>query len=187
MTTVHKSRFDAELLTLAGSVLSDGGFVVEMIEAGVTMLLAENHYFVVGLVAPNTIRNLLSIESTAFEALADRISASEIGPKKWDTYLVMMTQERASDDDETTRGLFAINHDTAHMRRMAHTDIELSRTSVSRALSAFLEPVEVDEVEARSDALIALAQALAERGVPEFLATKAVAVFNQGGALDDVL
>lgn len=181
------ARFDPELLRLARSVLSESDFAVELVEAEVPMLLAENRYFVVGVVAPSTIHQLLSVESLAFEALEGRISSSEMGPKKWDAYLVMMTQEKASDDDETTRGLFAINHDTSHLRRMAHTDIELTRASVTRALSAFLEPVEVDEADTRSDALLALVQSLTQRGIPESLAAKAVAVFNQGGALDDVL
>lgn len=187
MMQAQTPRFDADLLMLARSVLSDGGFAVEVLEADVMMLLAENRHFVVGVVATSTINHLLNAESLVFEALETRISTSDLGSKKWDAYLVMLTQERASDDDATTRGLFAINHDTSHMRRMAHTDVELTRASVARALSAFLEPVEVNESDTRSDALMTLVQALIRRGIPESLAMKAITVFNQGGALDDVL
>jgi hypothetical protein len=180
-------RSDEELLSLARAVLIDNGFAVEMIHDRVEMLLAENRYFVIGLIAPGTIRHLLAAESSAFEALERRLASSHAGPKKWDTYLVMLTQERPADDDDVTRGLFAINHDTSHMRRMAHTDVAPKRSSVLRALSAFIEPVSVDEADTKGDALLALTHALMARGIPAVLATRAVTVFAQGGALDDVL
>lgn len=180
-------RSDEELLALAQIVLVDNGFVVESIDERLHMLLAENHYFVIAIIAPSTIRTLMQAESIAFQILEQRISRSEIGPKKWDAYLVLLTQERSNEDDETTRGLYAINHDMSHLRRMAHTDVEPTAAAVARALSTFLEPIHLEDEPDRVDALETLADSLSSRGVEDDLVQRAVRVFSQGGALDDIL
>lgn len=181
------TRSDHELLGLAEDAFTEQGFQTEMVEGDLEMLLAENRYFVVAVIAMNTIGNLMLAEPVAFEALARRIASATMGPKKWDTYLVLLTQERSAEDDEVTRALFSINHDTAHVRRIAHTGVTSTPTGVAHALAPFLRPIVLGDSIVQDDALAALLHALIEGGVDEGLAQRAVAIFEQGGSLDDVL
>lgn len=57
-------------------------------------------------------------------ALAQRIESAALGPKKWDTYLVLLTQEKSAEDDDVTRDLYAINFDRSRLRRIAHTGVD---------------------------------------------------------------
>ncbi len=187
MSSSLSSRSDQELLGIASAVFSENGFEVEAVEVGLDVLLAENSYFAVAVVAMNTIGNLILSESVAFETLSERVASATMGPKKWDTYLVLLTQERSAEDDEVTRGLFAINHDTSHVRRLAHTGVMPTRTAVAQALAPFLKPIALEDSAAQSDALSDLLNALVARGVGAEVAQRAVAIFEQGGSLDDVL
>jgi hypothetical protein len=181
------STSDSELLTIARRVLEDEGYSVEFLTSGVNLVLAENPYFVVAVAAMSTIQELLLIEGIAEATLAARLSESAIGPKKWDAYLVLLTQERSPEDDATTRDLYAINYDTARLRRIAHTGVDATPEAVAHALAPFVAPVEATSTEMHQDPFVALVDALATRGVSRELANRAVAAFEQGASLDDVL
>lgn len=181
------ARSDDELLRISKAVLSEQGFQVGTISGGVDLILAENSYFVVAIVAMNTIRDLIFAESAAFEALARRIESATLGPKKWDTYLVLLTQEKSAEDDDITHDLYAINYDMSRLRRIAHTGVDPTSEAVSHALAPFVKPTTTRASAAQGDALDSLLVALISRGVNEELAQRAIAAFKQGAALDDVL
>lgn len=179
-------RSDTELLLIASAILSEQGFHVEAASEGIELVLAENDYFVLAVAAMNTIRELILAEPVAFEALAHRIESAALGPKKWDTYLVLLTQEQSAEDDDLTRDLYAINYDTSRSRRIARTGVYPTPESVRHALAPFVEPTTTSS-DAQADALDSLMRALITRGVDETLAGRAITAFEQGATLDDVL
>lgn len=182
------SGSDPELLTVAEAVLNEQGYSVEVLAGTeVQLVLAENPYFVVAIAALHTIQDLLLAQSIAESALANRLNESPIGPKKWDAYLVLLTQERPPEDGDVTRLLYAINYDTARVRRIAHTGVDATPEAVSHALAPFVAPAEVTSTATYGDAFPALLDALVNRGVDRDLASRAVTAFEQGASLDDVL
>lgn len=180
-------RSDDALLRITKAVLAEQGFQVETVSGGIDLILAENRYFVVAVAAMNTIRDLILAEPIAFEALVRRIESTALGPKKWDTYLVLLTQEKSAEDDGITRDLYAINYDTARLRRIAHTGVDPIPEAVSHALAPFVEPVATTTSAEHADALDSLLRALISRGVDKDLAQRAITAFEQGATLDDVL
>lgn len=180
-------RSDNELLRLAESVLLEHGFRVETMDDQVDLVLAEDKYFVVAIAATNTIRDLVLVEPMAFEALAQRTGSATLGPKKWDTYLVLLTQEKPLGDESVTKDLYAINYDTSRSRRIAHTGVDLTPEDIGRALAPFIEPVTSATSTVQIDPLLSLFDALVSRGVDADLAQRAVTAFDQGASLDDVL
>lgn len=180
------ARSDAELLRVAGTVLADQGFRVQNVSGSIDLLLAENSYFVVAVAAMNTIGDLIQAEPIAFEALAQLIESAALGPKKWDTYLVLLTQEKSAEEDTVTRDLYAINYDTSRLRRIAHTGVDPTPEAVRHALAPFVEPSSNTSA-AQADAFDSLLRALISRGVDRELAQRAIAAFEQGAMLDDVL
>lgn len=186
-TTSLSNRSDDELLGLTRTVMSEQGFRVGAVEGDIDLVVAENSYFVVAVAAMNTIRNLILAEPIVFEALSQRIESVAMGPKKWDTYLVLLTQERSAEEDAVTRDLYAINHDTSRVRRIAHTGVDPTPEAVRHALAPFIEPFPPATNVTQTDALASLQRALISHGVGEELAQRAVTAFEQGASLDDVL
>lgn len=181
-------RTDEELLNLARSILSEKGFYTETSRTSIDLVLAENSLFVIGVAAVSTTRDLIKVEPFAFAALAERLEGTILGPKKWDTYLVLLTQEKSIEDDEITRDLYAINYDTTRVRRIAHTGVNPTPEAVAHALAPFVEPrTSISPSASQGDALESLLHALVSGGVDEELAQRAVAAFGQGAQLDDVL
>lgn len=186
-TASPPARSDEELLHITAAVLSEQGFHVETVSEGIDLVLAENSYFVVAVAAMNTIHKLILAEPVAFEALAQRIDSATLGPKKWDTYLVLLTQEKSAEVDAVTRDLYAINYDTSRLRRIAHTGVDPTPEAVSHALAPFVEPATSTRSAVPAHALDSLLRALISRGVDEELAQRAITAFEQGAKLDDVL
>jgi hypothetical protein len=178
---------DGDLLAVAEVVLSAQGYFVEKLDDPMDWLLAENAYFVVAVVASHTIQDLRIAQGPAEEALAERLTAASIGPKKWDAYLVLLTQEKSPEDDLTTRELYAINYDTTRLRRIAHTGVSVTSESVSHALAPFVAPLEGSASDIHEEPFSRLLAALEARGVDRDLADRAIAAFEQGASLDDVL
>lgn len=178
---------DRELIALAQSVLSSEQYVIEDVEDGIRLLLAENRYFVVGLVATPTLDELLLAEALGETALMNRMKTANPGPKRWDAYLVLLTQEKSPDDSHTARQLFSINYDTSAVRRIAHTGVAPTVAAVREALTPFVAPVHLDAREVGTDAFGLMVESLAARGVARGLADRAVNAFRQGADLNDLL
>jgi len=179
---------DPELLAYATSILTEEGYAVEGVQSGpLTLVLAENAYFLVAIVATPTIGQLMTAESFAEAALADRLSNAEIGAKKWDAYLVLLTQELSPETEAITRGLFEINYDTSRLRRLAHAGVDPSLDSVRAALAPFVPPIELDDPAITDNPFQTLINALASNGVDRAMAQRAVDAFEQGVPLANVL
>ena len=185
--TSFSSRSDKAILSISKTILSEQGFQVESMNDDIELIIAENNNFLVVVAALNTISNLILAEPVAIEAFSKRIASVTLGSKKWDTYLVMLTQEKSAEDDGITRDLYAINHDTSRIRRIAHTGVEPTTESVRNSLSLFIEPVTTASTVLHTDALKELLNTLITDGVDEQLAQRAIAAFEQGASLDDVL
>lgn len=177
---------DADLLAVAESVLSNQGYFVEILGDPTNLLLAENAFFVVAVAASHTIQDLPSAQGAAEEALAERLATASIGPKKWDAYLVLLTQAKSPEDDLTTRELYAINYDTTRLRRIAHTGVSPTPESLLHALAPFVAPLEGNATSIQ-DPFARILVALEARGIDRDLANRAIAAFEQGASLDDVL
>lgn len=178
---------DRELLALARRVLNEEHYAVEESHDGVELLLAENRYFVIAVVATATLRELMIAESLGEAVLAVRMQTADAGPKRWDAYLVLLTQERSPDDSETARQLYSINYDTSGVRRIAHSGVSPTVAAVREALTPFVAPIELDEQGLADDAFASMIEALAARGIERNLAQRAVSGFRQGADLDDIL
>lgn len=178
---------DRELLALARSILADEGYVVEEIEATTALVLAENPYFLVGVAATPTIAQLLVAEGIAEAMIAERLAAADPGPKRWDAYLILLTQERSPENSETTRELFNINYDTTNLRRIAHSGVDATLAAVRDAMTPFVAPIELDDPTLAQDAFSFFAEALAGRGIERDLVNRAIGGFRQGVPLGDVL
>src|SRR5690554_307514 len=94
-----RSSGDSDLLLLARDVLREAEFAVEEVAGETEILLAENRYFVVAVAATPTIDQLLLAEGTTEAALAKRLAESDAGPKLWDSYVVLLTQEHSVESD----------------------------------------------------------------------------------------
>ena len=158
---------DRELLVLARSVLADEGYSVEDVDGELPLLLAENNYFVVGVATAPTIYQLLAAEGIAEAMLVDRLTSSDPGPKRWDAYLMLLTQEQSSESAEVSRDLFSINYDTVGLRRIVQTGVAPRLASVRTALAPFVEPIQLDDPSIASDPFESLVEALAARGCGE--------------------
>lgn len=178
---------DRELVALARRVLNDEQYAVEESHDGVELLLAENRYFVIGVVATATLRELMLAEPLGESVLTDRMKAADPGPKRWDAYLVLLTQERSPDDSETARQLYSINYDTSCVRRIAHSGVAPTVAAVREALTPFVAPVKLDDEGMATDAFASMTDALTARGIDRGLADRALTGFRQGAELDDIL
>jgi hypothetical protein len=181
------AQSDDELLSIAAEVLADEGFVIERSTDALAMVLAENAYFVVGVVATATIQQLVENEANASERIAQRLASADSGSKVWDGYLVLLTQEVVSENSISTRELFDINYDTTRIRRIAHAGVEPTTASIGKALVSFLRPLELDDSTVTDDPLELLVNALTMHGVDRELGARAAAAFSEGVPLDNVL
>lgn len=178
---------DDELRAVARSVLLQADYVVEDLRGDPSLLLAENPYFLVAVCTTSTISQLLHVEPLAEEAILRRLEGANPGPKRWDAYLILLTQERLPENRQTTRGLFEINYDTSNLRRIAHTGVEATLAAVRQALIPFVAPIELDDPSLQLDPFGAMESALTAQGVERDTARRAVAAFTQGVPLGDVL
>jgi len=174
-------RADAELLALARAVLVAEGYVVEDVAAdGVPLLLAENRYFVLGVVTAATIAQIVVAEGWAEELLARRLGSADVGPKVWDAYLILLTQERLPEGGGATRELFDINYDTRGIRRIAHSGVFPRLADVRSALTPFVAPIELDDPSIATSAFESFIESLMARGIDREVAVRAVTAWRQG-------
>lgn len=178
---------DTDLLSIATETLREAGFEIEELPGNPSVILAENRYFVVAVAATPTIQQLLVAEGEIETVLANRLAQSEPGPKIWDSYVVLVTQERSIESDEASRALYAINYDTARVRRIAHVGVEPSPEGLREVLAPFVAPLAITDSSVSERPMALLLQSLSSRGIDRGLASRAVAAFEQGASLVDVL
>jgi hypothetical protein len=177
---------DGELMSLAESVLDTEGYELEIrAQAPLPVLFAENSFFLLAVVTLATISELLVAEPIASSVLSDRLSEVDVGPKRWDVYLVLLTQERLTEGSDATRTLFEINHDTSRVRRIAHSGVSPTLAGVRLALNPFLAPIALEDPAATDEPLEMLTEALVEHGVDRSIASRVVQAFRHGVPISD--
>ena len=188
MTEVQGFRTDEDLFALARTVLSEAGFAQEKVKLQDTaVLLAENEYCIVALAATPTMDDLVAAEPHLEAYLRKGVEDADIGPKLWDVYVVLLTQEKPSEQGSGLLPLFTINYDTRGFRRIARVGIEATTQGVRNALISFVEPVKLENRELTTAPLVALSDELISYGIEESVATRAVEIYQTGGQLDDAL
>ena len=203
-------RCDKDLLLIAEDILSESGYEHGWLAAdddaavarrgrssanggtvamnGQDMLLAENAYAVVVVVAATTVGGLVIAEQFVELQLRSRIAEADAGPKRWDAYAVLLTQDIPSGNgrDSGSSVFFDINYDTSHFRRLVRAGVKSTKRGVSEALTPFLEP-DFRDAGLLDDPMESFSVALVDQGIDKSLASRAVEVYRQGGRLDDVL
>ncbi len=188
MTEARGFRTDEHLFALARTVLSDAGFTQKEVALhNAAVLLAENAYCIVALATTPTVDDLIAAEPQVEALLHSNVEREGIGPKLWDAYVVLLTQERPSDQRDGLRPLFKINYDTRGFRRMARAGVEPTIRGVRNALTPFVEPVRLEDTGLATPPLVALVAALITHGVNESVAGRAIEIYKQGGRLGDAL
>ena len=119
MTEVQGFRTDEDLFALARNVLSEAGFAQEEVKLQDTaVLLAENEYCIVALAATPTMDDLVAAEPHLEAYLHKGVEGADIGPKIWDIYVVLLTQENPSEQGSGLLPLF--NNQLRHTRLSAN-------------------------------------------------------------------
>jgi hypothetical protein len=184
--TMAYSPSDYPLLADAESVLAGASFAMRrewLADEDTPWLLAENEFFLIAAVATDTLEDAYRAEAFGAAELLNRISATRVGAKRWDAYLVILAKELV-DDPASTRQLAEMQYDTRGVRRLVATGI-VDLATVTQALRPFL-PLPEPVAGGLSDALADLRDQLSLNGIAESNAERYVAAFSETGDLDDV-
>ena len=188
MTVASDFRTDADLFDIARVLFEAAGFANEEVDlSGGRVLLAENAYCIVALTATPTLNDLVTVEPHVTDLLRERVHAANIGPKLWDAYVVLLTQERPSDHGVGLHPLFDLAYNTHGSRRIARVGVQPTPHGVRGALTPFLAPIQLENAGLATSPLMALLANLVTYGIDRTLATRAVEAFRQGGHVDDIL
>lgn len=176
----------SSLLSEAARVLQGNDFAVvsellEGTEAETQWVLAESDLFIIAVVAAQDLSELRKVEAWAAPGLVERITQRQAGSKRWDAYLVLMTQGTVDDDD--ARKLVDLEYDTKGVRRVVAVDMEPTNADVRRVLQPFLPLGEHSGAELQ-DAFRDLEDQLVVHGVDSTEAQEMVAMFRSQGDLE---
>lgn len=176
---------DASLLAVARRVLTHHHFRVQEsqlpgLDDG-AWLLAESEYFVLGLATGQTFDDLLVLEGYVVAALGELLQGSELGPKRWDSYVVLLA---SSDSDQRGRAeVVRLQYNTRSLRRLVSLGIAAHEEAVTSALATFLPLPDPPPGGLRS-AFDELKQQLVINGIPDAQAAAAVATYRSTGRDD---
>lgn len=189
MVDVPQPVVDRTLLRLIEDVFRAEGYEVVALAPpadSLPMVLAENNYFMAAATAVATVQDLALAEPHLVSRLAD--ATSNAGPKRWDAYALILTQQEATSDEFDASRLFELAYDTSRARRIVQAGVRPDLASVRRAIVPFIEPPELVTEDLLVDPLTQLGEELIRRGVvaPE-LVRRAVDVYRFGGSLSDAL
>lgn len=177
----------ADLLGVARDVLASNGFNVksEPLEGTTSdWVLAESDLFIVAVAAAGDLQGLREVESFAAPELIERISTQGSGGKRWDAYLVLVTNRAATQPDDA-RALVDMEYDTRGVRRLVEVAVEPTMDDLRRVLRPFM-PLPPAAEEGATDAFADLTEQLVLNGVVEGDASRIVAAWQTKGNLDDV-
>ena len=180
---------DWPLLRLVEEVLRDEGYEVVLLDADepLPMLLAENNYFMAAATAVATVQDLPLAEGYLIARLSQATSSATAGPKRWDAYALMLTQQVSTGEEFESSRLFEIAYDTSTARRILQAGVKPDLASVRRAIVPFIRPPALVLGELVADPLEQLLAQLIGRGASPEVATRAVEVYRSGGNLTDAL
>lgn len=174
---------DKELLHLAANLLQSEDYATQLVEAEseYPLVLAENRLFVLVIAATPTIGDFDSAESLASRYIADRLAGLEVGAKRWDICVVLLTGQMQGHGTLDGSTLYGLNYDTRGVRRLARTGVIATPAGVRDALRPFVPPIDYGLVLDDEDPFRSLADAMSDRGIARELVDRAVAAFRDGG------
>ncbi len=174
-------------LRIAEDILRRAGFATSWLalSGSSRVLVGEDDYFVLGVVAAATLKGLLAAEEVISIAFVNRLAEAAAGPKQWDAYLVLMTPEAPSKSREGASELVALNYDTRYLRRLAHVGVQPARESIEQALRPFLPLPLGGDLESAVDPLKLLQDELPHFGISPKQAAQAISSYRLTGAIED--
>jgi hypothetical protein len=184
MTSVIFS--ESPLLRDAEAILISAGFLTRreyVAEATTPWLLAENEFFAIAVAVAPTLTDAERIEAYAAAELLRRVSAGDVGGKRWDAYLVILCEELVT-DPEATRRLVELQYEMRGVRRLVATGVTDSGP-VRDALRPFL-PLPPPMPGGVADAFSALVDQLTLNGIDQTKAELYVAAYEASGDLDEI-
>jgi hypothetical protein len=136
-----------------------------------TWLLAESQYFLLALAAGESFDDLLVLEGFLAAALTTVFEDGKLGPKRWDSYVVLLSSSGA--DQRGAPDVVRLQYNTRSLRRLVSLGIPAREDAVAEGLATFLPLPEPLPGGLRS-AFDELVAQLVINGIPEDRATTAV-------------
>lgn len=176
---------DSRLLSVARRVLVDQHFRVRETQLDglddVSWLLAESEFFVLGVAAGETFEDLLILEGYVASTLGELLQSSELGAKRWDSYVVLLASSGA--DMRGRPDVVRLEYNTRSMRRLVSLGTAPHEEAVAGALATFL-PLPTPPPGGLPSAFDELVQQLVLNGVSQEAAAAAVAGYRSAEGLD---
>jgi hypothetical protein len=170
------------LLEIAQAVLVDDGFEVRTVvlaDARESVVVAENEYSFVGLVAADRWRDLSGRLAAIDIGLANWVSARGAASKRWDVYLACFVQDHFANAEEFAQAE-RFEADTTRVRKYVRAGVLPEPDTLRKALAPFL-PLRPPTAQATVDPLLALEEKLRGRGIDFDTARLAVESFIKTG------
>jgi hypothetical protein len=176
---------DPGLLAVARRVLTQHGFhSSERPLDGVgetTWLLAESDYFLLGVAAGKTFEDLLVLEGYLAAALGALFNENDLGPKRWDSYVVLISS--AGTDQRGAPDVVRLQYNTRSLRRLVCLGTPAREDAVAEALATFL-PLPEPPPGGLPSAFDELVAQLVINGIPEEQAATAVTNYRSSGSIE---
>lgn len=133
-------QFDPALLGLAQRVLKRRGFLVrEGALSGLSnapWLFAESDDFVLAIVAGRRLPDLELLESHAAPEFSEMLTHADLGPKRWDAYLVLVAS--GDSDERGNREVVDLQYNTRSLRRIVALGVSADEDAVLNVLATFM-------------------------------------------------
>ncbi len=166
------------LLELAQGILADEGFEIRTVvlsEAKESVVVAEDEYSLVALLATDRWDELSSRLFAIDIGLANWVAARDAVWKRWDVYLACLVQEHFTDADQFAEAE-RVEADTARVRKYIRAGVLPEADVLRKALAPFL-PLTLSNQPATVDPLHALEDKLRGRGIEAETAHLAIESF----------
>jgi hypothetical protein len=170
----------AELNTRFERRMSDAGYVVrpwKLQAADHEGRVAENPYFAVAFQPFETCDQMLDKAGAAELELTNRMTRES--SKKWDTYLLLASQDPVTDSDQADR-IVGLEYDTRHMRKLVAWDCGQRPAAMEDLVRPFLELARIEVRASTRDPLAALGDRLVARSVNPDLVQRALSMYREG-------
>jgi hypothetical protein len=167
------------LLGTAALVLQSHGYSTQylVLEGSGQLLLATDPLFLVGIAKFESAADLPGVEARSSITLGDQIV--EAGPRRWDSYLVLLTSSER-EDFELSESVAEITYNTQYHRRMIRWGLLPTEESLTDALRPFL-PLPSANVEGPRDPVRLLAERMQLHGLDSSDVAVALAQWNEEG------
>jgi hypothetical protein len=175
---------DPQLLSVARRVLGQQSFRAQEMQFtdldSVAWLLAESESFVLGVVAGQTLDDLVVLEGYVAAALGELVQGSDLGPKRWDSYVVLLAG--AGKDQRGSPEVVRLQYNTRSLRRLVALGTAPHEDAVTAALATFL-PLPNPPPGGLPSAFDELVTKLVVNGIPEARAASVVGDYRSTGEI----